>query len=80
MVVALDVNKNRVHIDNTIARESYFCPCCGGELIRKMGEERQHHFARRTPNAQTAGLVLMICRNGTSSGRAVTLYAIRRYS
>ena len=47
MVVALDVNKNRVHIDNTIARESYFCPCCGGELIRKMGEERQHHFAHR---------------------------------
>lgn len=47
MVVALDVNKNRVHIDNTITRESYFCPCCGGELIRKMGEERQHHFAHR---------------------------------
>lgn len=47
MVVALGIDKNRVHIDCTSARESYFCPCCGGELIRKMGEERQHHFAHK---------------------------------
>ena len=82
MVVALDVNKNRVHIDNTIARESYFCPCCGGELIREKWVRKDNTILHtgRTPNAQTAGLVLMICRNGTSSGRAVTLYAIRRYS
>lgn len=51
MVVALDANKTRVHIDNSAARESYFCPCCGGELIRKMGEERQHHYAHK-PNSE----------------------------
>ena len=51
MVVALDVNKTRIHIDNSAARESYFCPCCGGELIRKMGEERQHHYAHK-PNTE----------------------------
>lgn len=47
MRIALDINKHRVHINETHAKENYFCPECGEELILKKGEIRQHHFAHR---------------------------------
>lgn len=47
MLFAVDHNDNRVHINDTISKLTYYCPCCGTELITKKGEIRQHHFAHK---------------------------------
>ena len=45
MFFALDENNRRIHIDNAIVSESYFCPCCGRKMVLRMGDIRIHHFA-----------------------------------
>ena len=45
MLFALDKDNKKVHIDNTIRGEDYFCPCCGSKMVLKMGDIRIHHFA-----------------------------------
>ena len=37
-----------VNIDNSLPGHQYFCPVCGGELIRKMGHINVHHFAHKS--------------------------------
>lgn len=47
MRVALDINGNRIHIDDSHVKEQYFCPVCGEELIIKKGQIKVHHFAHK---------------------------------
>ena len=45
MIIALDKNNNRIHIDETERKNDYYCPSCGKPLIIRKGEIRRHHFA-----------------------------------
>lgn len=45
MQFAIDKKKNRVHIDEAIEDEEYFCPCCEGSLTQRRGQKNIHHFA-----------------------------------
>ena len=45
MLFALDENGNKTYIDNTKRSENYYCPCCGSEMVLRMGDIRIHHFA-----------------------------------
>ena len=45
MYIAFDRNFNRVHIEDSIVREKYFCPYCQCPLIVRKGDVRQHHYA-----------------------------------
>lgn len=45
MLIGIDKDGNRVHIDNADRTTKYYCPCCKSELIPKRGKERIHHFA-----------------------------------
>ena len=47
MQIAINSNKDRIHIKN-YKGEKVFCPVCGGELIVKMGDVNIHHFAHKT--------------------------------
>ena len=47
MLIAIDKDGKRVHIDDANKTEKYYCPSCKSELILKRGEERIHHFAHR---------------------------------
>lgn len=45
MIVAFNKNKERIHIDDTIRGEKYYCPTCGEELCLKKGNIKVHHFS-----------------------------------
>lgn len=45
MQIALNKNKQRIHIDESKKDIEYYCPVCEAKLIRKMGEINIHHFA-----------------------------------
>ena len=45
MRFALDKDGKRVYIEQTHAKQDYFCPECGEKLVLKKGEIRMHHFA-----------------------------------
>lgn len=45
MIVALDKNHNRLHIDDAVAKQECYCPYCGERLFQRKGEIRRHHFA-----------------------------------
>lgn len=45
MIIALDRERNRRHIDDAPTSLSYYCPCCGETLLQRRGEQRRHHFA-----------------------------------
>lgn len=45
MYIALDSNFNRVHIDDTLSKNEYFCPYCKAPLEVRKGNIRRHHFA-----------------------------------
>lgn len=45
MYIALDSNFNRVHIDDTLSKNEYFCPYCKTQLEVRKGTIRRHHFA-----------------------------------
>lgn len=50
MLIALDKNKERISIENTIPSEKYYCQFCNEELITKKGHIRCHHFSHK-PNS-----------------------------
>lgn len=43
----IDKNGKEVFIEEAINGEEYYCPCCGGILIPKLGEINVHHFAHK---------------------------------
>lgn len=45
MYIAFDRNFNRVHIEDSIVREKYFCPYCQSPVVIRKGDIRQHHYA-----------------------------------
>ncbi|BDC95039.1 competence protein CoiA family protein [Treponema saccharophilum] len=45
MYIAFDSNFSRVHIDDCVIREKYFCPYCKSPLVVRKGDVRRHHFA-----------------------------------
>lgn len=47
MVIALDKNNKRVHIDDAKRDEKYYCHTCGEELCLKKGNIKMHHFSHR---------------------------------
>ena len=50
MFIAVDINNNRVHIEESMIRHDYYCPYCELPLIVRKGTVRRHHFAHK-PNA-----------------------------
>lgn len=48
MFIALDSDKNRIHIDDISYDNEYFCPACGASLVKRLGEIRIHHFAHKS--------------------------------
>lgn len=50
MLFALDKNGNKTHIDCVKRSIDYYCPCCGSELILKLGDIRIHHFSHPCKN------------------------------
>ncbi|MBR1382596.1 MAG: UvrD-helicase domain-containing protein [Ruminococcus sp.] len=51
MIIALDKDNNRIHIDESIRKNDYYCPSCGKPLVIRKGEIRRHHFAHM-PNSE----------------------------
>ncbi len=47
MFIALDSDKNRIHIADISSDKEYFCPACGAPLVKRLGEIRIHHFAHK---------------------------------
>ena len=45
MIVALDKDLNRIHIEDAVAKQECYCPYCGDRLFQRKGEVRRHHFA-----------------------------------
>jgi hypothetical protein len=45
---ALDAAGQPVHILEAGRSGGYFCPVCGGKMIAKLGDIKQHHFAHET--------------------------------
>lgn len=45
MIIALDKDNNRIHINETERKNDYYCPSCGKPLVIRKGEIRRHHFA-----------------------------------
>ena len=45
MIVAIDKDFNRIHIEDAVAKQECYCPYCGERLFQKKGEIRGHHFS-----------------------------------
>ena len=45
MILAYDKEKKRIHIDDALRSEKYYCPTCGEELCIKRGLIKAHHFS-----------------------------------
>lgn len=45
MIIAYNDKKERVHIDNAIRGNEYFCPTCGDKLCIKRGNIKCHHYS-----------------------------------
>lgn len=45
MIVALDKDLNRIHVEDAVAKQECYCPYCGERLFQRKGEIRRHHFA-----------------------------------
>lgn len=45
MIVAIDKDFNRIHIEDAVAKQECYCPYCGERLFQKKGEIRRHHFS-----------------------------------
>ena len=48
MFFAIDKNGERVHINDVLDDETYFCPSCGEELALKKGSIKLHHFSHKS--------------------------------
>jgi len=55
MFIALDKQGNRVHADDAVKSEVYFCQKCGKEVEVKQGKERKWHFAHKVTEDCTYG-------------------------
>jgi hypothetical protein len=42
---AFDTAERPLHISQAIRSESYVCPLCGGKMVARLGDVKQHHFA-----------------------------------
>lgn len=47
---ALTVNGNPIYIEKAQRGQTYLCSSCGCEMIVKLGNQRQHHFAHKVAN------------------------------
>lgn len=47
MYVAVNSEKERIHISNTKENERYFCPICGEEVVQRRGDTNADHFAHK---------------------------------
>ena len=45
MFYGLNEKGERIYIKDSIKGKKYYCPCCNGELRRKLGSINAHHFA-----------------------------------
>lgn len=45
MIVALDKDFNRIHIENAVVKQECYCPSCGARLFQRKGQLPRHHFA-----------------------------------
>ena len=45
MIIALNKERQRIHIENADSSVECFCPCCGERLVQHKGQIRRHHFA-----------------------------------
>lgn len=45
---ALDADGQPVHITEAGHNTIYYCPVCGGKMIARLGDIKQHHFAHET--------------------------------
>ncbi|RPI94294.1 MAG: hypothetical protein EHM39_12335, partial [Chloroflexi bacterium] len=45
---AYDAAGQPVHILSAARNETYFCPVCGGRMIARLGDIKQHHFAHES--------------------------------
>lgn len=45
MIIAYNDKKERVHIDNAVRGNEYFCPTCGDKLCIKRGNIKCHHYS-----------------------------------
>lgn len=51
MLFALNKEGEKFYIDFANKNEEYFCPCCYGKTILKLGTIRRHHFAHHRETA-----------------------------
>lgn len=47
MIIAYNKNKERIHIDDALRNEKYYCPTCGEELTLKRGNIKVHHYSHK---------------------------------
>lgn len=45
MIVAIDKDFNRIHIEDAVAKQECYCPYCGERLSQKRYTDRKSHFA-----------------------------------
>lgn len=45
MIIAIDKDFNRIHIQDAVVKREYYCPYCGERLFQKKGDIRRHHFS-----------------------------------
>ena len=55
MIVALDNDFNRIHIENAVAKQECYCPSCGARLFQRKGQLRRHHFAHMPGHVSAVG-------------------------
>lgn len=46
-IIAYDINRNRIHIDDAIKGEHYICPVCDTQMLPRKGKKNIYHFAHR---------------------------------
>lgn len=45
MIIAIDKDLNRIHIEDAVAKQECYCPYCGERLSQKRYTDRRSHFA-----------------------------------
>lgn len=45
MQIAIKKSGERIHINEALKTQKYYCPACKNELMQKRGDMRTHHFA-----------------------------------
>lgn len=45
MIIALNKERQRIHIENADSSMECYCPCCAERLVQRKGRLRRHHFA-----------------------------------